>query len=253
MLTSDSSKIVDLIEFLKTRGIDFVTEVRGNRPPPFHYAVFIPSERVSALAKPGFVSKRQLKNLQSALREHLGIAVEWIEESGSRSSAMEAALLQLLEMKFPGRFREVFISGLKSRPICVWIEPLKDVDDYPSPEEIRAVVQTFMDLYGLAEFVVDDGTDTSLPSNSAILRRLKIHAPVVTSDLAGQLAASGATVPDDRWLQRKLDRLRKQGLVHRESNGAYCLTELALKAVPHGRGRTSSDVERALALGRRKW
>ncbi|WP_395741323.1 hypothetical protein [Prosthecobacter sp.] len=249
----DSSKRNELMRFLKKRHIDFISDIRGNRPPPVDFAVFIPSDRISSLAQPGHISKRQLTNFQRYLRSKLGIAIEWIEESGQRSTAMEAALFELLDLKYPGRYREVFISALGSKPVCVWLEPSTPEVENPTLEEVKVAVQTFMGLYNVSDFVVDDGASASLPSGPTILRKVKVHAPVTREILAEQLVLAGSTVPDIRWLQRRLDKLRKQGLVHREVSGDYSLTEAALSTVPHGRGRTSSDIERALALGRRKW
>ncbi|MHB1079737.1 MAG: hypothetical protein ACYC67_10050 [Prosthecobacter sp.] len=253
MPNSDSSKKEELMRFFKARGVGFISDIRGNRPPPVDFAVFIPSDRISSLAKPEHISKRQLTNFQRFLRSKLGITVEWIEESGHRSTAMEAALFELLDLKYPGRYREVFISALGSKPVCVWIEPSKSEVENPNLEEVRAAVQTFMELYDVNEFVVDDGASASLPSGLVILRRIKVNAPITREVLAERLISAGSTIPDVRWLQRRLDKLRKQGLVHREASGDYCLTEAALATVPHGKGRSSSDIERALALGMRKW
>lgn len=101
--------------------------------------------------------------------------------------------------------------------------------------------------------MVTHGESEDLPANPMILRRLKTHAPVTTERLANELRSMRSMVPSVRWLQGKLDTLRKQGLVTRSSEGAYSLTEGGLSVVPHGKQRSSSDVERALAFGRRRW
>jgi len=41
--------------------------------------------------------------------------------------------------------------------------------------------------------------------------------------------------------------------MRQKSTGTYVLTDSALGVVPAGARYTSSDIDRALALGRRKW
>lgn len=253
MPTSDSSELTRLKAFLVARGINFVLDIQANRTPPIDFALCIPGDRIADLAGKGQISQRQMKLIQSSVAKELGLQIEWVVTPSQRTSAMEAALHELLEGKYPGVVGAVFISALKTAPVSVWIERNPKDETRPELAALEAIVEQFLKLYDIAEPLVTDGLSVDLPSNPMILRKLKVLAPITPKRLAEALQAAGSTVPDLRWLQSKLDTLRKHGLLVRSQAGEYCLTEVGLGVVPHGPNRSSSDVERALALGRRKW
>ena len=103
MPTSESSEIVRLKEFLAAKGIDFVADIRANRTPPIDLALSIPGDRIADLAGKGQISRRQMKLIQSAVKKELGLQVEWIVTPSQKTSAMEAALQELLNGRFPGK------------------------------------------------------------------------------------------------------------------------------------------------------
>lgn len=253
MPTSESSEITRLKEFLALKGIDFVSEIRASRTPPFDFVLCVPGDRIAQLAGEGQISRRQMKLLQTAAKKECGLDVGWIVTPSEKTNAVETALLELLASRFPTAVNAVFISSLKSEPVSVWLDRNPANEAPPELSSLREVVEQFLKLYRVAAVLVMDGASADTPTNPMILRRLKIIAPATTKQLALALTAAGATIPQARWLQSKLDTLRKQGLVVRANNGEYCLTELGLSLVPHSQTRTSSDIDRALALGRRKW
>lgn len=242
-----------LKEFLAAKGIDFVSEIRPSRTPRFDFALCVPGERIANLAGQGQISHRQMKLIKTAAKKECGLDIEWVVTPNERTNAVETALLELLATRFPGAVNAVFISSLKSEPVSVWLDRNTQNEAPPDLSALREVVEQLLKLYGVVTFLVMDGAGADTPTNPMILRRLKIVAPATTEQLAEALSAAGATIPQARWLQSKLDTLRKQGFVVRSNTGAYCLTELGLSLVPHSRNRNSSDIDRALALGRRKW
>jgi len=253
MPTSESSEIARLKEFLTAKGIDFVSDIQANRTPPIDFALFIPGDHIASLAGKGQISPRQMKLIQNAAKKEIGLQIEWVVTPGQKTSSVEAALQELLKGRFPNAVSAVFISSLKTAPVSVWIERNPKVESRPELAALRVVVEQFLKLYDVTELLVMDGDNVDSPTNPMIMRRLKVIAPATTEQLADALRAASSTIPDLRWLQSKLDTLRKQGLVVRSKLGEYCLTELGLSVVPHSQNRTSSDIERALALGRRKW
>lgn len=253
MPTSESSEIIRLKEFLAARGIDFVTDIQANRTPPIDFALSIPGDHIASLSARGQISPRQMKLIQNAAKKEIGLQIEWIVTPSQKTSSMEAALQELLNSRFPESVSAVFFSPLKTAPVSVWLERNPKDESRPELAALRAVVEQFLKLYDVTELLVMDGDTVDSPTNPMIMRRLKVVAPATREQLADALRAAGSTIPDLRWLQSKLDALRKEGLIVRSKTGEYCLTELGLGVVPHGRNRSSSDVERALALGRRKW
>ena len=90
------------------------------------------------------------------------------------------------------------------------------------------------------------------PSTTAILRSVKICAPVDLKGIAADLQKRGMPSPSDRWLASRLDSARKRGLLVWQKDGTYVLSAAGIQAVPHTRSGSSSDVDRILALARRR-
>lgn len=92
-------------------------------------------------------------------------------------------------------------------------------------------------------------------TESVVLKELKSAQPITTTLLDSVLREKGFEF-EIRKLKNILDYLRKHEFVHyihRDPEGDFVLTERGLKTVPHGNFRSSSDIERALVLGRRTW
>lgn len=253
MPTSDSSKLPILKEFFSARGIDFISNIEPGRTPQIDFIVSVSGDRIAELAGRGQISHRQMVLLQTLVKKHTGFNIEWVVTPSERSNSIEGALLELIELKHPRSVSGIFISAFNKSPVSVWIERHSENTKPPELNDLQVLIEQFLMLYGIRDPFVTDGVGANLPSTPVILRRIKVHAPITTDALAQILQSEGLSLPDSRWLQRNLDRLRKQALLSRSKAGKYCLTEKALGVVPRSRNRTSSDVERALALGRRKW
>jgi hypothetical protein len=97
---------------------------------------------------------------------------------------------------------------------------------------------------------VDSAND--LPSLIWLLRFLKKNQPIKIKDFIEMTCVKYPSI-SEKWLNHKLDQLRKKDLVIREKSDTYCLAANGLNIVPAGSYSASSDIDRALALGRRKW
>jgi hypothetical protein len=253
MGNSDSSKLERLQEYLSQRELDFVSDIKVSHGPGVDFAIFVSSDRVAKQAGKGCGSFRQMRMLQKSIRKELGIAVEWIVLPGDQAAVIETALREALNARYPNMFTAAYVSSPKMPPIYVWLEPKPQAKKPPEIGCLRVLCEDLFKVFGLGAPTLILGETEELPTNPTILRSLKIYSPALVEELAGHLRSSGSLVPHVRWLETKLDTLRRNGLVSRSSDGKYSLTELALSTVPYGRSRSSSDVERALALGRRKW
>jgi hypothetical protein len=251
MLNLDSSEPNQLKKFLDDYGLNFISEIRANRTPPVDFALVISADRVREKVGKGYTSRRQMKMVEETVKEKFGYVIEWIVTPSEEGAVLEAALLELLSARFPSVFTTVIMSAPKTPPVSVWVQCDPNARSMPDPKEVDALIFEFLALYGIQEPIVVH--ESNLPSKPMILRALKIKAPIRTPRLANVLRSDGSTVPTDHWLQNKLDALRKEGLIIRASTGEYALTERGLSLVPHGKHRSSSDIERALAFGRRQW
>jgi hypothetical protein len=253
MDNSDSFRLERLREYLNQRGLDFVSDVKASQATGIDVAIFVSSDRVTKQAEKGCVSFRQMKLLQESIRKELGFAVEWIVIPGDQGAAVETVLREAINARYPNAFTAVYVSSPKLPPVCIWLEPDPEAKKPPEFDSLRALCRDLFKVFGLDAPTLLLGETEQLPTNPTILRSLKINSPASAEELAGHLRSGSSLVPNVRWLETKLDTLRRNGFVSRSSDGEYSLTEFALSVVPYSKSRSSSDVERALALGRRKW
>ena len=90
-----------------------------------------------------------------------------------------------------------------------------------------------------------------LVTEAIVLRVIKIYQPIIVEEMALDIEKGGYLL-DIQKLRNLVDLLRKKRFVYRLSDGKYALTEKGLKTVPHGNYRVSSDIIRALALGKKR-
>jgi hypothetical protein len=85
-----------------------------------------------------------------------------------------------------------------------------------------------------------------------VLREIKTYQPLDYDALLTKLKDLRVSF-EEIDLKRMLDKLRKAKMIIRSHSGRYSVTERALSSIPHGNHRNSSDIQRLLDLGRRKW
>ncbi len=253
MESSRSSKVEGVRELLAARGLDFVSRIEHSNSPPPDLVLFVPGSRVSAEAGKGKTSRRQLAALARSIQESFGLTVEWLLFQSPEDETLEQDLSALLEHRFPATVGHLSVSGAGLPQPTVWVERVPGRKPTIEPEQIRKVVAEFFELYRLGSPGVVFNDEAPEPTGPLILRVIKQHSPTDPELLEECLRARGFWVPKPGALAAKLDLLRKKGLVSRLEDGSYVLTEEALQIVPHGRYRSSSDIERALALAKRKW
>jgi hypothetical protein len=194
-----------------------------------------------------------MTQLRNQILKKFGLSIEWVITQGELVATIESALLKLLQDRFPGVISSAIVSSLHVYPVSVWLEATPGAKVLPSIAAVSEVCKELLKVFGVKSLSVVYADSEELPSNPMILRCLKKHAPITGDHLAKKLKLEGLTIPDPRWLHKKLDTMRRNGLLVWLKGEKYSLTELALSVVPYGKTRNSSDVERALALGRRKW
>ena len=94
--------------------------------------------------------------------------------------------------------------------------------------------------------------DKGLPTNFYLLRVLRHIAPADIGAIKAEAERKGKAIPSDDWLKRRMDQLRKNGLVVWVSGDKYVLSLRALKRLGSTKNRLSMDVARMLALARRR-
>lgn len=247
MLVND----LDVSKFLRTSGLPFVPATRFNAATNT-LILDIPVDLVAPSAGAGKTSRRQLAHLRGSLERNHKISVLIAFRSTQQLTDIESGLNGLLQRKFPGRVSSFVASFPNVATVDASVFLSEGID-----ESLSAAIQTFVTGHlteaGFATLSVHlFGNEKPKPTLAAILRSVKLLAPVELPDLILNLDTRGFSCPDERWLAAKLDVVRKRSLVVRSVAGRYALTTEGLAVVPYSKNRTSSDVERMLALARRK-
>jgi len=96
-------------------------------------------------------------------------------------------------------------------------------------------------------------SESRTPSDAAILRSIRKTQPTSLHRLTGDLQDQGFTIPNRKWLRHRIDHLRQRGLAIAGKDTPINLSGTAIERMSSFRGRNTGDVERALALARRRW
>lgn len=235
----------EIISLLERGGIANVSSVVEADLEAIAYLVFIPIERNSDGSKSpsGFKLgkiKEELKNI--------GISVEYVLTDGAAPD-LESGLRAALLMSHGDYIRNVFFQA-NGRSGDVWIDPKRTLEPLVR-DQIRERAQGYLKNF---EFIVGNvvlTAEDNLPTVTVCLKAIRKSAPVEVNDLISILRDSNFNIPSYDWMRRRLDLLRKKGLVVRRGDGRYVLSLTGLRALGTGRGRSSPDVARLLALVRR--
>ena len=237
---------------IETIGREFVVDVRI-RAYDETILLYIPLDQVAPKVRKGFTSLRQIKNLKRHIGKHFSASVDVIFVQSDSQISLEEGIFQLLIRRFDNRIKSFYISFSDETTIDSWIEiEAQDLDD-----ALKAQISEYLyELTNGAKLTLGNiqwvGAKMDRPSTPALLRLIKKLQPVTASALSGFLKEDYESV-DHKWLKRTLDNLRRRGLLYWQRPGNYALTASSLTIVPAGTLRSSSDIERALALARRKW
>lgn len=212
--------------------------------------LYVPSELIADKVGPGKTSLRQLNNLAAIISDKFSSKVVVVQMESESHRELELSLRRLLNERFEGRIQSLYVSSTGDGVADCWVE----LDALPGELESE-LAQYLQELLNMLELDIGElfwlSAPSTMPSVLALLRYVKEHQPISARDLVGKFE------PESRVTEQKIahvmDSLRRKGLVLWQRPGLYSLTVEGLAAVPRGLSRSSSDIARALALGRRKW
>lgn len=242
----DISKISD---FLKRRSFRFAASISLSSPLNA-VVVDVRSENIAKTVSKVATSRRQLQFLSQAAREEFGINLLFLESVEGRED-LEGGLRFHLRNKLESERLECFVSLSSDGSARVWVD---GVPALYAKEDVEGWVSSFLNAVGVSLVALDlIGFTENSPSNITILRSIKSEQPILIDDLRISLVKLGWDVPPGRWLSGELDKMRKKKFLLRRKDEKFVLTEAGLSSIPLVRTRKSSDIERALVLGRKKW
>lgn len=245
-----SDAVVSLEAFLAARKVDYVTSVRVIAETK-SAILDVPRERVGDIASRRMTSRRQLDRLASDIKKAFGLSVLFAFRSEGPLAAIEAGLRATLERRFPGAVSELVVS-FPTQDRAEVLFRCSGQSEAGAGTDLKAVIAEFLREAKFDAVQIEEmSAELPQPSQMNILRALKSCAPGTVDQLVVYLNEHGFSLPSTRWLSSKLDVARKRGWVVRSNDGRFALTIEGLGVVPASRRRTSSDIERILALGRR--
>jgi len=242
----------DLQDYLKETNVSFFEKIRLRKSDDT-IILSVDRSKVAAKATSDMTSERQLSNLKQKISSKFNTNVEIIFTVNKAHYEMEAGFHQILNHKFGQKIITFFLSFISDNKINVMLEL-----DSIHPEIKKDISDSLQTLFDESGFSINnifwiDSSPFNLPTNIELLRLIKDYQPISALNIIEKLTAQYEII-DIKWLNRKLDLLRKKGFVIRQSeNGTFVLTMEALSLIPAGTRRTSSDITRALAMGKMKW
>ncbi|MEO6609527.1 MAG: hypothetical protein ABIN69_13780 [Aestuariivirga sp.] len=162
-------------------------------------------------------------------------------EQGARATVLHA---------FSDYARNVFLSSEGNVP-TIWIEAKRSLP-LQVEKDLRMKMLQYMEVWGYKDVIVAIVGQSNAPTRLAILKQVRLKAPVDQGNLKAELTKNKFDVPTDSWLAHQLDALRKAGLVIRLKNEKFVLTLNALKQLGSSKNRNSPDILRLLEVSRRK-
>jgi len=242
---------VDIYKFLETLPDYFVSEVII-RSSDDSLVLYVPNEKISEKSEKDFVTKRQLDNLAKKLSEKFGASTEIIYVNSEKLTQIAEGVELLLKTKYGKSIDEVAFTFLNAKRVNAWLKIRS------SHEQKKNSIKEF-----LSSVFKDTGVDNvdfhwvdmheKLPTLIELLVLTKTIQPADLDNYLLKVRESYEYI-DRTWLNKQLDKLIKKGLVVRDrSSKTYSLTGKGLGVIPSSYSRTSSDIARALDLGRKKW
>lgn len=216
--------------------------------------IYIDKGLIVEKASKGRISNKQILSIQGEIADKFNKKCEFILLEDDSLKVLESSLGVILKREYV-TFISLQITYIGANNVSVVVN-IKEEDQNLN----KGLEKLLTEILSASNIVVSDisfiSPELELPSKIALLRLIKIHQPITRNQLMERLAS----YPDiyDAWLKRILDQLRKENLIiwqasNISQDGCYALTSLGLNIVPSGKNYYSSDVERALAIAKRKW
>ncbi len=252
-MESDAARAAS--EYLDARGASFVRSILHDSDQGV-LVVTVDPAAVAARVSTGKTSRRQLSLLEKEASQALGINVKFAVLPHAHELKLEEELRVLLRAALAIPLRDVFFGTSTSGRITVWVHPQQESTTIPSRtwKSAESLLKEHLATRGLRlDSLVRSSTSARQPGLMDVLKAVKASQPADTVEIVRILSTRGFAPPPPRWLTSTLDLLRKRRLLVRQPDGTFVVTSAALSAIPHRRDRGSSDIDRALALGRRRW
>lgn len=198
-------------------------------------------------------SNRQLPSQKSLIQARQtikaqGLNLEYIVIN-QRMDNVEQDFRAGIMASFSDDVRNVFLNA-RGSGVEVWIETKAN----PGPQVLLALEKYVNELGKVNRFsqvTVRSMSDEPIAAPFGVLSVIRRLSPVMAPELCEELEKRSFSVPSFDWIERRLDALRKAGLVTLIADRRYVVSSEGLHRLGTKRGRASADISRLLALARR--
>lgn len=213
--------------------------------------VFVSASYLGPKVSANKTSMRQLAHLKRIAARELGLRVDFRITADEGIAEIESGVTAIVRNALQSSDVKVFLSVSLDRYADLWFDVTPISITGKVTKDVRKTVKDYLEKVGLTlnEIYLHGA---SVPSSAMVLRSVKVLQPATAEALAKYLTNRGFSPVPIRWVKSQLDRLRKKDFIT-WSNETYSITYAGLSSLPIMRGRSSSDIERALALGKRRW
>lgn len=233
-------------ERLAHEGITIIGSIVQDRTDENHIFVYVPVTRDSENRQNP--SNRLLKKAQEAIKSAEGVTIEFLLSDGA-SQNTEGGLRATLLHAFGADIRNVFLS-IDGRFADVWFDQKRElVEDVLA--EVERKTRIYLTGLGIDLRSLLTTSNENLPGKLACLNAIRLLAPTDASELCRELVRRDFKIPSEDWLNRRLDILRKNGLIIRLSTKKFALSQLALASLGTKKEGKSPDVSKLLAMARK--
>lgn len=214
--------------------------------------LYIPRDKLSNENKQGSVTRRQIGLLCSRLAGKYNIEVTTVYLTSKKDEALEAGLLQILNGRFHGEIKELYLNIDSNNLVSIWVQVASNA--LSKKRDIESTIHKVLEISKLKAktiYWIDDSP--LIPTIFVLLKTIKQFQPLTTVKLVSILQDEYPDV-EENWLNKSLNVLIKKNMVIREHpSGNYILTSAGLQIVPAIKSRNGTDIVRALELGGKKW
>ncbi len=215
--------------------------------------VFVPSTIVAQKKAGGKTSARHMAHLKRMAHRDLAIDIEFRVKTDDGVNDIESGLSAVIGEVLSRQKVHTFVMRSLEGMADIWIDA--QFTGAAAPDVLTArvieVARDYLSKVGLTLHQIY-WQGSAMPSSAHLLRTVKVLEPVSVGRIAEYLQRNGYPGVTDRWVKVQLDRLRRNGLIAWRQD-KYAITASGLSLLPSSKGPASSDVERALELGRRRW
>ncbi len=240
------SNLDEIAEVVKDAGLNLAGEIAAN--PTIEGGYFIPVAMGATVKGRRNPSGRVLADTRRRLHE-MGFDAEFILMS-DLGKKLEESLRHSLMSSFPSLVRNAFLSGENDAP-QVWLEAKRSLDE-KTTKQLEVHLEEFAKRLALKTIKLNNLRDAQTPTKTELLFAIRTLAPIGSTALCDELSKQKFVLPSVDWLDRQLESLRQSGFLVRTQTGNYALTLDALRRLGTSRSKRSRDVERLLALARRR-